>query len=56
MLISATDEGEWLTAHQSSFISGKGSTGTYWTGGWVTPSASLDMIEEKSVPLLGNEL
>ena len=46
-LTSAVDEGEWSASSRGRFISG-----TYWTGGWLCPTAGLDA---KTFRLIGQD-
>jgi hypothetical protein len=41
-LTLALDGGEWSVSHSGHFTPGEIAPGTYWIGGWVGPTASLD--------------
>jgi hypothetical protein len=52
----ALDVGRWLASCPSRFTSREKVPGTYWVGGWVGYTASLDTVQKKNLlPLSRNE-
>jgi len=49
-LTSACGGDEWLTSRPGRFTPGK-NTGTHWIGGWMDPTASLDVLEKNLLQL-----
>jgi hypothetical protein len=54
-LISALDGGEWSASGSSYLTPGERATGTHWIGGWVGPTAGVDVEKRKIFPLMGFE-
>jgi hypothetical protein len=55
-LTSALVGGQWLASFPSRFIPGERAAGTDWVGGWVGPSAALDVGKRKFFILPGLKL
>jgi hypothetical protein len=47
-LCSAIDEGEWSASRPGRFNPGERAPGTHWIGGWVSPRAGLDAVQNKN--------
>jgi hypothetical protein len=47
--------GEWWASRLDRFIPGERAHGTHWTGGWVGPKASLDVLEKIKMFYSGRE-
>jgi len=43
----ALEGGEWLASCPSHFTPRERPPSTYWIGGWMGPSANLDLAEKK---------
>jgi hypothetical protein len=43
----ALDGGQWSSFHSAALPLGKEPPSTYWIGGWVGPTASLDAMERR---------
>jgi hypothetical protein len=50
-LTSALDEGEWWASRPCRFTPGERAPGTHRIGDWVGPTAGLDDVKRKIVPL-----
>jgi hypothetical protein len=52
LLTLELDGREWSVSRPGRFTLGKGTPETHWTGGWLDPTASLDVVEnrDKSLP------
>jgi len=48
----ALDGGEWLGSHPCLFTPRERPPGTHWTGGWVGPTAGLDVVVRKRTHFL----
>jgi hypothetical protein len=46
-MTSGLDGGEWSASRPGRFTPGETAPGTHCIGGWVGPSAGLDVIEKR---------
>jgi hypothetical protein len=54
-LTSALYGGEWSVSRPGRFKPGGRSSDVYWIGGWVGPTAGLDVVEKRKICCLCRE-
>jgi len=49
-LTSAVDVGEWSASRSGRFIPREKAPSIHWIGGWVGPTAVLNMVVKRKIP------
>jgi hypothetical protein len=53
-LSSELEEDEWSALRRGRFTPGERAPSTHWIGGWVGPTASMDVVKARKIPSLTN--